>query len=87
MLLTTIILNDMPTPEEVLDVIDRGWPVYMELNDKDVEKLKTGCGCSADPVTKCMYYLMNGLQWRYDLNVYDATTETLYNKISTIIGK
>lgn len=77
----------MPTPQEISILLVSGWKWYSYLVSNDIQKLKDGCGCCGDKNTSCLLYMLNGLEWRYEQDIYDTVTEELYDKIDIIVGE
>jgi len=75
-----------PTPEQIQSELERGWLFYLGLAERDIEKAKGGCGCCGDKLTQCLLFILVGLQYRVDLDVYDDTTDKLYTDMMEIIG-
>lgn len=68
-------------PEDVLQALQDGWDYHSELTAQDIEKKKGGCGCCGNSLLPCTFNILVALQYRYDLGVYDETTEKLYQLI------
>lgn len=76
----------MAAPIEIQQDLERGWDYFSSLSAAEATKAESGCGCCGNKLWPCLFAILNGLQWRVDLALYDNTADKLHSDMVEIIG-
>ena len=76
----------MATHQQIQTDLIRGWDYFNYLSTQEAEKAESGFGCCGNKLWPCLFRIVNALQWRVDINLYDDTTDKLYSDMMEIVG-